>query len=129
MKAGPGPFEANGSRPENGKVVGTLAKHGFLIHDGFLYNGSLPGSPGRGVYTQGNYPSMTDHNALAVTEGLSFGWGDSHGAAANFQWVDITGLANGKYRLDPGANISVRFSESDTTNNTAGRSSGSGRAE
>ena len=71
------------------------------------------------MYTQGNYPSMTDHNALAVTEGLSFGWGASYGAAANFQWVDITGVANGKYRLDPGANISGWFSESDTRNNTA----------
>jgi hypothetical protein len=101
VNVGPGPFEANGSRPDttvsdltvsqrvfddaggstgvsitgttifwcggdhnqwrirdvesgtltpvdNGKVVGTLAKHGFLIHDRFRYNGSLPGSPGRG---------------------------------------------------------------------------------
>ena len=97
VTGGPGPFEANGSRPDttvsdltvsqrvfgdaggsrgvsitgttifwggdghnhwhitdmesgtltrlgNGNAVGTLAKHGFLIHDGFLYNGSLPGS-------------------------------------------------------------------------------------
>lgn len=107
------------TRLDNGKVVGTLAKHGFLIHDGFVSNGSLPGSPGRGMYTAGNYPSMLDPNALAVTEGLSVGWGDSYGAATNLQWVDITGLPNGKYRLDLGANVSGWFLESDTTNNTA----------
>lgn len=107
------------SRQDNGIVVGTLDKHGFLIHDGFVYNGSLPNSPVRGVYTTGNYPSMLDRNALAVTEGLSVGWGDSYGANTNLQWIDITGLPNGKYRLDLSANGSGWFLESDTTNNDA----------
>ena len=35
------------------------------------------------------------------------------------RWIDITGLPNGKYRLDLGANTSGWFLESDTTNNNA----------
>jgi hypothetical protein len=71
------------------------------------------------VYTTGNYPSMLDRNALAVTEGLSVGWGDSYGANTNLQWIDITGLPNGKYRLDLSTNGSGWFLESNTTNNDA----------
>ncbi len=106
------------TRLDNGKVVGTLAKHGFHITDGFQYESTLPGSPPSAVYTDANYPALKDPNALDVTMGLSVGWGDIYRATTNLQWIDVTGLPNGKYRLDLGVDTSDWFQESNTTNNT-----------
>jgi hemolysin type calcium-binding protein/lysyl oxidase len=61
--------------------------------------------------------------ALGVTMGLSRGWGDTYGASTVGQYLDITGLADGRYRLritadGASADGSDRFLESDETNNS-----------
>ena len=43
--------------------------------------------------------------------GLSVGWGDQYSASTNFQWIDITGLPNGRYRLTATADPSHLVSE------------------
>ena len=61
--------------------------------------------------------------ALRVTMGLSRGWGDTYGAFTVGQYLDITGLADGRYRVRVTADGdstdgSDRFLESDKTNNS-----------
>ncbi len=61
--------------------------------------------------------------ALGVTMGLSRGWGDTYGVNTVGQYLDITGLADGRYRLRVTADGdsavgSDRFLESDETNNS-----------
>ena len=55
--------------------------------------------------------------------GLSRGWGDTYGANTVGQYLDITGLVDGRYRLrsmadGDSADGSDRFLESDETNNS-----------
>jgi Lysyl oxidase len=105
------------TRMDNGRVVGTSAKHGFHFADNYAYRLTLPGAPQTAVYTGAAYqygPGATD-----VTMGLSVGWGDRYAVSVVDQWIDITGLPNGKYRLELGADTSHWFQESDITNNTA----------
>jgi len=49
--------------------------------------------------------------------GLSVGWGDRYGWTLSDQYVDITGLAVGKYRLRATADALGYFSEAGRTNN------------
>ena len=61
--------------------------------------------------------------ALRVTMGLSRGWGDTYGVNTVGQYLDITGLADGYYRLKVTADGASadgfdRFLESDETNNS-----------
>ncbi len=61
--------------------------------------------------------------ALRVTMGLSRGWGDTYPWGLVGQYLDITGLADGRYRLrvtadGDSAEGSDRFLESDETNNS-----------
>ena len=62
-------------------------------------------------------------SALGVTMGLSRGWGDTYGVNAVGQYLDITGLADGRFRLRVMADGNSvdgfdRFLESDETNNS-----------
>ena len=50
--------------------------------------------------------------------GLSPGWGDKYGQALVGQYIDITGLSPGKYRLIGTADADDWFLESDNTNNS-----------
>jgi lysyl oxidase/hemolysin type calcium-binding protein len=58
-------------------------------------------------------------NALNVTMGLSRGWGDLYGPNLFGQYIDITGLSDGKYRLQTSADKLNWFLESDETNNVS----------
>jgi Lysyl oxidase/CARDB len=52
-----------------------------------------------------------------VTTGLSVGWGDTYPAGIAFQWIDITGLKSGRYRLRATADPANWFPETNNTNN------------
>jgi Lysyl oxidase len=54
-----------------------------------------------------------------VMMGLSVGWGDQYSASTNFQWIDITGLPNGRYRLTATADPGHLVKESSYANNSA----------
>jgi RTX calcium-binding nonapeptide repeat (4 copies)/Lysyl oxidase len=95
-------------------VVEEGNKIGFCFFDNADYGATEP-EHYRGC--EGNNP-----DALVVTMGLSRGWGDTYGANTVGQYLDITGLADGRYRLrvmadGDSADGSDRFLESDETNN------------
>jgi hypothetical protein len=95
-------------RLDNGSKVGTGAKQGFCFFDNYLF-GSTQEAYYRGC---GNDP-----DALQVRMGLSRGWGDRYVAGTVGQYIDITSLTSGRYKLRATADASDWFSESDNTNN------------
>jgi hypothetical protein len=106
-------------RLDNGKKVGTLAKHGFCFFDNVKYRLTLPGAPGSATYVQPPSCSPKQPDALTTSMGLSVGWGDSYPASTVQQWIDITGLPNGKYRLTATADPGDVVSEASYANNSA----------
>jgi hypothetical protein len=99
-------------RLDNGVKVGSGAKHGFCFFDNTPYRLSLPGAPQAALYR--NCGTAT---SLEVTPGLSVGWGDTYSANLAFQYVDITGISNGRYRLHVTADASNWFEETNNANN------------
>jgi hypothetical protein len=106
------------TRLDNGLVVGTSAKHGFHGADNTAWDLTLPGAPQSKVYLACG-GSSCDPSVLSVKEGLSVGWMDTYAYSAVFQWIDITGLKNGKYMLTMTADPNRYFAEADATNNSA----------
>src|ERR687887_342739 len=105
------------SRLDNGRKVGTLVKEGFCFFDNVKYRLSLPGAPQTAHYGSSSCaPNQPD--ALTTTMGLSVGWGDSYPYTTNLQWIDITGLPNGKYRLTATADPGHVVQESSYTDNS-----------
>lgn len=100
------------------KKVGTGAKHGFCFFDNYRY-GSTQGPA---------YTGCGDSGDLGVTMGLSSGWGDIYGYTLPDQYIDITGLPPGRYRLTAtadavgagavGADADGWFVEADENNNS-----------
>jgi hypothetical protein len=105
-------------RLDNGVKVGTLAKHGFCFFDNVKHRLTLPGAPQSATYVQPPSCSPKQPNALTTSMGLSVGWGDSYPASTTLQWIDITGLPNGKYRLTASADPGHVVSETSYANNS-----------
>jgi hypothetical protein len=106
-------------RLDNGKRVGALAKHGFCFYDNVAFRLALANAPQTPQYTGQNSCGYRTPSALNVTMGLSIGWGDMYAAQTNFQWIDITNLPNGRYRLTATADPKHLVSEASYTNNSA----------
>jgi Lysyl oxidase len=101
-------------RLDNGTKVGTLAKHGFCFSDNLAFRTTLSGSPTSAFYTTcGGNPAQ-----LTTRMGLSVGWGDVYHADTAFQYVDITGLGAGRYRLITSVNTGFGFVETNPSNDT-----------
>lgn len=95
-------------RLDNGVKVGTGSKMGFCFFDNYPF----------GSTQQKGYTSCgVDGNALEQSMGLSRGWGDIYGKNTVDQFVDITGLASGRYKLWAKADAPNWFSESNNSNN------------
>jgi hypothetical protein len=88
-------------------------KVGFCFLDSDVWKSSLPGYSG-GYYT-GSMCS-TDPNALNNRMGISIGMGDQYEWYLAWQWVDITGLANGTYTLRAMVDPNSDFLEQRETN-------------
>jgi hypothetical protein len=99
-------------RLDNGTKAGTGAKRGFCFWDNVEYRLTLPRAPAAPVY--GGCGSAA---SLTVTAGLSVGWGDAYPATLPDQYVDITGLTPGRYRLQVTADADGWFAESNELNN------------
>jgi hypothetical protein len=96
-------------RLDNGKkLVGTGAKQGFCFRDNYEF-----GSTQDAFYTSCGH----DPDALKVRMGLSRGWGDIYSWKTVGQYIDITNLESGRYRLQATADAGEWFEESDETNN------------
>ncbi len=104
---------------DSGQTVARAAKIGFCFNDDWQWNLSLPSAPQTAVY--GPPPKITcaggDPSALKVMEGLSVGWGDTYGWQVYWQWVDVTGLPAGTYRLEGHVDPNHWFKEMSTANN------------
>jgi hypothetical protein len=96
-------------RLDNGVKVGTGAKEGFCFADGYRF-----GSTADSYYLD---CSSNQPDALAVQMGLSRGWGDLYGWQAVGQYIDVTKLPPGRYRLQAKADAANWFVESNDTNN------------
>lgn len=70
------------------------AKIGFCFEDGVQVRYDLPGAPTTPVYEGCGRRSST-----RITVGISVGWADIYDWAVAYQWIDITGLASGDYRM------------------------------
>lgn len=99
-------------RLDNGVKVGTGAKFGFCFFDNVAYRLTLPGAPAEAAY-----PGCGNASSLAVTMGVSVGWGDEYSWRLPNQYVDITGLVAGRYRLRVTADAPGFFSEANESNN------------
>lgn len=95
--------------------VTSSAKHGFCFFDSDPYRLSLPGAPPSRVYLKSGCGKNT--SPLALTVGISIGWNDRYQWSLPDQFVDITNVPPGQYRLVSTADAGGWFVESDETNN------------
>jgi hypothetical protein len=93
--------------------VRALAKHGFCFFDNTKFDLTLAGAPG-----SPRYQGCGASGDTSVTTGLSVGWGDTYLWNLGLQYVDITGLPAGRYRLTTSVNTSLGFAESNTSDGT-----------
>jgi hypothetical protein len=99
-------------RKDNGVKVGTGAKTGFCFFDTLLYKSSLPGAP-----QSARYSGCGNSGDLTIVMGLSVGWGDRYSYNLAYQYIDITGLIAGRYRIQVTADANGWFQEVDESNN------------
>lgn len=99
-------------RLDNGVKVGTGTKRGFCFFDNTQYRLTLGGAPQSPIY-----PGCGNSSSLQVTMGLSVGWGDKYPSTLPDQYVDVTGLSAGRYRLLVTADAFGWFTESNDGNN------------
>ncbi len=101
-------------RVDNGVKVGTGVKRGFCFYDNYRYNLTFAGAPQSPFYLG----CSRDPSALGLRMGLSVGWGDRYAYTLPDQYIDITGLGAGRYRLRATADLNNWFVEGNETNNT-----------
>jgi hypothetical protein len=90
------------------------AKTGFCFFDTAPWNLSLPHARQSGYYRQqwcGTVASLTNR------VGVSVGWGDVYPWNFVFQWIDITGLPGGTYRVRATVDIQDYYREADELDN------------
>ena len=93
-------------------TLGVSAKGGFCFSDNRLEQAALADAP-----PEPHYQSCGMANDLAVDMGLSVGWGDIYAADLPDQYIDITDIPPGDYRLRATADPNQLFVEQDTGNN------------
>ena len=92
------------------------AKVGFCFFDTWNRYPGLAGNPGRRIY----YESFCGTRySLTARMGLSIGWGDVYPWDFAYQWIDITGIPRGRYRVCATADPQNRFLETTDRNNSA----------
>jgi hypothetical protein len=105
-----------------GSVIQVGEKHGFCFEDNTSYMnwpGSHAGSPANPVYTPPDACGVNQPNATSVHHGVSVGWGDTYPATLPDQYIDITGVPNGSYRVQVTADWADWFKEVSGSNNTS----------
>jgi len=90
------------------------AKVGFCFFDNVAYRLSLPGAPNNRVYAESGCGVSS---SITSRVGLSVGWGDLYPWDFVYQWIDITGLPAGPYRVCVTTDQQDRYLETSDTNN------------
>jgi hypothetical protein len=92
----------------------TGEKAGFCFSDDVSYRLSLPKAPQSATYRRSQCGTRS---SVKLTMGLSIGWGDRYPFTLPDQYVDVTELDGGKYRLRATADAANWFKESNDKNN------------
>jgi hypothetical protein len=101
-------------RLDNGVKVGTSAKSGFCFFDTTAWRLSLPDAPQHPVNGSAGCGNLS---SLILDMGLSVGWGDTYSWTLPDQFIDVTGLTAGRYRLVATADPDGLFVEASESNN------------
>jgi hypothetical protein len=101
-------------RLDNGAYLARSDKRGFCFWDNVAYRLSMPGAPRSAVYQE---PGCGRTGSLTNAMGLSIGWGDIYSYSLPDQFIDITGLADGNYRLVVTADPFHYFAETNENDN------------
>jgi hypothetical protein len=106
-------------RASDFKLIVPDRKTGFCLGDRVdaLPNTTLPGEPDRPVYNTNCGPEALD--ILGLQEGISVGWADVYERWRDGQYLDITGLAAGRYVLVHRVNVGKVLAESRYSNNAS----------
>jgi hypothetical protein len=112
-------FETYELRTVNGEALGRDHKTGFCLGDRYDASMStqLPGEPARAFWTQECGRGQTERRR--ILEGISPGFGDDYVPLLEGQYIDVTGLAPGRYVLVHRVNSDRDIRESDYANNAA----------
>jgi Lysyl oxidase len=92
-------------------------KTGFCLGDRYDTNRALPGKPRFHVYT--SRCGLRSPGRLGMREGISVGYGDDYDPTLEGQFVDVTGLAAGRYVLVHRVNETGALQESRSDNNAS----------
>jgi hypothetical protein len=94
-------------------------KTGFCLGDRYNVNPKTvtPGEPSERVYNTNCGPRQTE--LLSIEEGISVGWGDNYEPWRDGQYLDVTGLAAGRYVLVHRVNQGRRLMESNYANDAS----------
>jgi hypothetical protein len=90
-------------------------KVGFCFFDNYDYDLWLPDAPEDPVY---GHRACGTRNSVGLRTGLSVGWGDIYHRSLPGQFIDITGLPEGAYRLWATADQADVFLEGSDANNS-----------
>jgi hypothetical protein len=112
-------FERYELRSESGHTLGRDHKTGFCLGDRYDAHAStrLPGEPARAVWTQ--ECGRGQRGRLRIREGLSPGFGDDYVPLLEGQYIDVTGVAPGRYLLVHRVNADRDIREESYANNAA----------
>ena len=99
-----------------GKEPRRGAKVGYCFFDNVEHRLELPGAPQSPHF--GGF-GCGDETSTDVRMGLSVGWGDIYPWNFGYQWIDITDLSDGTYRVCATASPDATFVERNTQNNAA----------
>ena len=93
----------------------TSQKVGFCFFDNYQYRPWLPDAP---WYLEYGRQGCGTRSSVRLRNGLSVGWGDIYHRSLPGQYIDITGLPNGLYRLSATADQANFFLERSDANNS-----------
>jgi hypothetical protein len=112
-------FETYELRTVDGQALGRDHKTGFCLGDRYDASMStrLPGEPARAFWTQECGRGQTERRR--ILEGISPGFGDDYVPLLEGQYIDVTGLAPGRYVLVHRVNSDRGIRESGYANNAA----------
>lgn len=92
-------------------------KTGFCVGDRYRSAANVPARPARAVMT--DECGRGDPNALRIVSGISPGFGEIYAPVVEGQYIDVTGLRAGRYRLVHRTNATRTLDESEWGNNDA----------
>jgi hypothetical protein len=98
-------------------------KHGFCFEDNTEYRdwpqSRHNGAPANPVYVPPKACGVGATTATSVQEGLSVGWSDTYPSTLPDQYINITGIPDGEYKVRVTADWQNHFDESNENNNSS----------